>query len=82
MIRNIPNRYNDQMFLNELNEIFQFKYDCFYLPEDVNTEDGKHKTNRGYAFINFVHPLHILLFYEHFQDRKWKSCKSKKVIAF
>ena len=38
--------------------------------------------NRGYAYINFTHPLYILDFYLEFQGLKWnerfKDCHSTK----
>jgi RNA recognition motif-containing protein len=63
MIRNIPIKYSDEMLLKELEE-FMGKFDCVYLPYDAEK-----KGNRGYAFINFTHPLHILLFYEKFEGK-------------
>ena len=35
--------------------------------------------NRGYAFINFVNPLYILLFYEKFIGKKWMHFESSKI---
>ena len=76
MIRNIPIKYTDEMILKELH-LFTGKFDCFYMPYDA--EKGG---NRGYAFINFVHPLHILLFYNVFNGKTWEHFESKKVIEF
>jgi len=73
MIRNVPIRYTDEMLLKELEE-FMGKFDCIYLPYD----DEK-KGNKGYAFINFTHPLHILLFYEKFEGKTWNYFESKKI---
>ncbi len=36
--------------------------------------------NLGYAFINFLDPLHIILFYECFYGKKWQKYKSDKRI--
>lgn len=72
MIRNIPIRYTDQTLLDELEE-FKGKFDCLYLPYDYE-KNG----NRGYAFINFTHSLHILLFYEKFEGKSWNFFDSKK----
>ena len=37
MIKNIPNKYNIEQTLNEINENgFKNKYNCFYLPIDPN----------------------------------------------
>lgn len=73
MIRNIPIKYTDEMLQKELG-LFENKYDCLYLPFDAE-KNG----NKGYAFINFVHPLHILLFYEIFNGKTWNLFESKKI---
>ena len=73
MIRNIPIKYTDEI-LNEEFEDFHGKYDCLYMPYDYE-KNG----NKGYAFINFVNPLHILLFYEKFNGKKWIHFESSKI---
>ena len=73
MIRNIPIKYTDKMLQKEI-EAFDGKYDCLYMPYDY--EKGG---NKGYAFINFIHPLHILLFNEMFQKKTWTHFESKKI---
>ena len=73
MIRNIPIKYSDKMLLKELEE-FNGKFDCVYMPYDFENSG-----NKGYAFINFIHPLHILLFHDKFQNKKWIYCESKKI---
>ena len=73
MIRNIPIKYTDKILLEELEE-FDGKFDCLYMPYDFEK-----KGNRGYAFINFTHPLHILLFYEKFHNKSWTHFESKKI---
>ena len=73
MIRHIPNKYTSEALLDELNTICKSKYDFFYLPLDNENE-----CNLGYAFINFVHPLHIVHFYHIFKARKWNLYKSNK----
>ena len=73
MIRNIPIKYTDQILTNDLNE-FNGKYDCLYMPYDYE-KNG----NKGYAFINFVNPLHILYFYEKFNGKKWIHFESSKI---
>jgi len=74
MIKNIPNKYNSLSLLEEINVHFKGKYDFFYLPLDFNNN-----CNLGFAFINFVDPLHILLFYDLFCKKKWKKFKSDKI---
>jgi hypothetical protein len=74
MIRNIPNKYTDKLLLLEL-EDFHGKFDCLYLPYDY----AKDCNNKGYAFINFINPLHIITFYDSFEGRGWKYIDSKKI---
>ena len=73
MIRNIPIKYTDKILNEDLKE-FKGKYDCLYMPYDYE-KNG----NKGYAFINFVNPLHILYFYETFNGRKWDQFESNKI---
>ena len=73
MIRHIPNKYTSQTLLEELNTICKNKYDFFYLPIDNDND-----CNLGYAFINFINPLHIVHFYHIFKARKWRLYKSNK----
>ena len=74
MIKNIPNKYTISSFLAEINVNFKNTYDIFYLPIDyVN------KCNLGFAFINFVEPFHIILFYELYRGKKWKKFNSDKI---
>jgi hypothetical protein len=73
MIRNIPIKYTDEILIEALNE-FNGKYDCLYMPYDYE-KNG----NKGYAFINFINPLHILYFYEKFNGQKWLHFESSKI---
>ena len=73
MIRNIPIKYTDNILVNALEE-FKGKYDCLYMPYDYEK-----KGNKGYAFINFVNPLHILYFHEKFCGKKWPLFESSKI---
>ena len=73
MIRNIPIKYTDEMLIKELRS-FENKFDCIYMPYDFENSG-----NKGYAFINFVHPFHILLFYDKFQGKSWEHFESKKI---
>ena len=73
MIRNIPIKYTDTKLVEELSE-FKGKYDCLYMPYDYEK-----KGNKGYAFINFTNPLHILYFHEKFYGKKWPLFESPKI---
>ena len=73
MIRNIPIKYTDDILIDDLKD-FNGKYDCLYMPYDYE-KNG----NKGYAFINFVNPLHILYFYEKFNGKKWPHFESSKI---
>ena len=73
MIKNIPNKYTISSFLEEIDGNFKGTYDIFYLPIDyVN------KCNLGFAFINFIEPFHIILFYELYRGKKWRKFNSEK----
>jgi len=74
MIKNIPNKYTISTFLEEINHYFKDTYDIFYLPIDYIN-----KCNLGFAFINFVEPFHIILFYELYRGKKWKKFNSDKM---
>lgn len=73
MIRHIPNKYSYQNILDEINVACKNKYDFFYLPLDSDNN-----CNLGYSFINFIHPLHIIYFYNVFKSRKWFYFNSYK----
>jgi hypothetical protein len=74
MVRNIPNKYTQQMLLHEVNMNHEGTYDFFYLPIDF-----KNRCNVGYAFINFVKPECIVRFVEEFQGHRWKNFNSGKI---
>lgn len=74
MIRNIPNKYNQKMMLQLLEEQFEGVFDFFYLPIDF-----RNKCNVGYAFINFVHPIYILRFFDRFNAQTWPRFNSDKI---
>ena len=75
MIRNVPIRYTIEILEVEL-EIFKGKFDCIHMPYDY-----ENKGNKGYSFINFLNPYHILLFYEIFNNKCWSFFDSKKVCS-
>lgn len=74
MIRNIPNKYNQTMLTQELDENHKGLYDYIYLPIDP-----KNKCNCGYAFINVVHPTIILSLYIEFNGKSWRNFNSEKI---
>lgn len=74
MIRNIPNKYTQQMLLESIDQCMEQRYDFFYLPIDF-----KNKCNMGYAFINFVHAVFIPEFYHQFNGKKWACFNSEKI---
>jgi len=74
MIKNIPNKYDQRMLLEKLDEKYGRCYDFFYLPIDF-----KNKCNVGYAFINFIDSTTIASFFEDFNMRKWDRFNSEKV---
>ena len=74
MIKNIPNKYNQTMLVQELDEKHKGLYDCLYLPIDP-----KNRCNCGYAFINVVHPIIILSLYLQFNGKSWRNFNSEKI---
>lgn len=75
MLRNIPNKYSQQMLLDVINARgFQGLYDFFYLPIDF-----RNKCNVGYAFINLIHPHYAAMFKRAFHQFKLSAFKSQKV---
>jgi hypothetical protein len=76
MVRNIPNKYTQQMLLAEFadNGHGPGKIDFFYLPIDF-----KNKCNRGYAFINFVDFRDIIPFHRQYSGQHWRVFNSDKI---
>lgn len=73
MIKNIPNKYDLSTLVDEVDQNFRGKYDFLYLPIDF-----ENNCNLGYAFINFIEPMHILLMYELYEAKRWRKFKSVK----
>lgn len=61
------------LLTKELDENFNGKFDFLYLPLDF-----ENKCNLGYAFINFIEPLHILLIYSLYEGKRWRNFNSVK----
>jgi len=76
MVRNIPNKYTQQMLLSEFSENGHGpgKIDFFYLPIDF-----KNRCNRGYAFVNFVDYRDIVPFHRQYFGQHWKVFNSDKI---
>ena len=76
MVRNIPNKYTQQMLLAEFTENGHGPgvIDFFYLPIDF-----KNRCNRGYAFINFINFQDILAFHRRYYGKQWRTFNSDKI---
>ncbi|KAF9113619.1 hypothetical protein BGX27_001153 [Mortierella sp. AM989] len=74
MIRNIPNKYTQQMLVDCINETHFGKYDFLYLRMDF-----KNKCNVGYAFINFINTEVVESFVEEHVGKKWARFNSDKI---
>lgn len=83
MIKNIPNKYSLKLLAEEIDEHHADSYDFLYLPFDYNVRGllVQNNCNVGYAFINFLSPHFIKLFYERFNQKKWSKFKSLKVAS-
>ncbi|GAA5813193.1 hypothetical protein MFLAVUS_006667 [Mucor flavus] len=73
MIRNIPNKYSQQMLIKSINETHANTYDFLYLRMDF-----KNKCNVGYAFINFINEKSVLSFSKQRVGKKWEFFNSDK----
>eukprot|EP00392_Amoebophrya_sp_AT5.2_P008584 g8612.t1 len=76
MVRNIPNRYNQTQFVQELDSIgFRNQYDFVYLPVDRSTESSV-----GYAFVNFRQPadaVRALQVFGEYRFQRYRNVSSK-----
>ena len=82
MIRNIPNKYTQQLLMNEIEEHFKNKVDFFYLPIDYKVMidlELQSGCNVGYAFANFVDRRDMVEFHRIFNGSRWKKFNSEKV---
>ncbi|KAI8579922.1 hypothetical protein K450DRAFT_239740 [Umbelopsis ramanniana AG] len=73
MIRNIPNKYTQQMLIECINTTHNGAYDFLYLRIDF-----KNKCNVGYAFINFIELRSLVTFAQQRVGRKWNRFNSEK----
>jgi len=75
MVRNIPNKYTQEIMLSLLEEAgLNGSFDFFYLPIDFRNRCGL-----GYAFLNFLSHADAVEAYNHFHNRRWDEFNSKKV---
>jgi len=74
-IKNIPVHITQAVMLREIGKHHQGRYDFFYIPIDFQS-----RGNKAYCFINFLHPLFILDFFQDFQNKNWLKQKSKKKV--
>ncbi|KAF9098685.1 hypothetical protein BGX29_007474 [Mortierella sp. GBA35] len=74
MIRNIPNKYTQQMLLECINETHFGEFDFLYLRMDF-----KNKCNVGYAFINFINTEVVASFVKHRVGKRWGRFNSDKI---
>lgn len=74
MLRNIPNKVDQQMLKGIIDESSWGKYDFMYLRIDFAND-----CNVGYAFINFVDPLDIIDFSNARNNRRWNCFRSDKI---
>lgn len=76
MIRNIPNRCSQAMLMDKIDQLgFAGTYDFFYLPID-----NKRKSNKGYAFINFMDSATVSIFEQSVHGKKLSKFQSMKLI--
>jgi hypothetical protein len=77
MIRNVPNRYTQRMFLAEIRKHgFDRTFDFIYMPMDFRT-----KNNMGYCFLNFIDFNFARQFVDEFEGVKLAAFKSQKTLA-
>lgn len=74
MLRNIPNRVDQESLKKLLDETSKGEYDFMYLRIDF-----ANNCNVGYAFINFVDPMAIVPFAKARAGQKWNLFHSDKV---
>ena len=74
MIKNIPNKYSQEMLLQTIDRFQRDQYDFFYLPIDF-----KNRCNLGFAFINFIDSVYIYDFFKRFNGQGWEKFNSDKI---
>ncbi|TPX31681.1 hypothetical protein SmJEL517_g05049 [Synchytrium microbalum] len=74
MIKNIPNKYTQQMLIDFLNDGHLGEFDFLYLRIDF-----LNRCNVGYAFINFVSTKSVIAFAERVVGKRWPRFNSTKI---
>ena len=74
MIKNIPNKYSQQMLRECIEFTHRGQYDFLYLPIDF-----QNKCNVGYAFINLRSVHSVGSFCHSFNGKRWEFFNSEKV---
>ena len=82
VMKNIPQQYKPKEVLNILlqNKYINGRFNFFYVPYNE-----RKKENYGFALINFIHPLHIIYFYDLYYKkypRKYIPKNQKKIDLF
>ena len=79
---NIPTHLTTSEFSMKIDKRFNIDskkenrtYDYLYVPGSIKNASK----NLGFAFINFMHPLHIIKFYDFYHKRNLRTEKSNKV---
>jgi hypothetical protein len=77
MVRNVPNRYTQRMFLAEIRRSgFDRTFDFIYMPMDYRT-----RNNMGYCFLNFTDFAFARQFVDEYEGRRLEAFKSQKTLA-
>merc|ERR1712100_530322 len=76
MLRNMPVRYTQRMFLAEIRRAgFDRTFDFIYMPMDFKT-----RNNHGFCFLNFIDFNFARQFVQEFEGRRLAAFKSPKKI--
>ncbi|ODV90422.1 hypothetical protein CANCADRAFT_31390 [Tortispora caseinolytica NRRL Y-17796] len=74
MLRNIPNKVDQQMLKDYLDVTNKNTYDFLYLRIDFTN-----RCNVGYAFVNFISARHIITFCQARVSTRWNRFNSSKI---
>ncbi|KTW27350.1 hypothetical protein T552_02331 [Pneumocystis carinii B80] len=74
MIKNIPNKFTQQMLQEYIDATNPKTYDFLYLRIDF-----RNRCNVGYAFVNFIDPISIVTFGQARVGTKWNRFHSDKI---